>query len=195
MSSLSLAGDTSGNITVSAPAVAGTNTLTLQAATATNSVNTLATAVASTSGTSIDFTSLPSWIKRITVMVNAVSTNSTSILQIQLGVNNSAETTGYSTMSGIVTTTNNTTRSQVSSAGFVFNNGSSAASSYFGSFIFTAMGSNMWSGIGNIYDVAGSCSVIAGGKTLAGTLNMIRLTTVNGTDTFDAGTINILYEG
>jgi len=153
------------------------------------------TAVASTSGTSIDFTNIPSWVKRITVMINAVSTNGSSVLQIQLGVSNSAETTGYSTMAGIVTTTNNTTRSQTSTSGFVFDNGGSASSSYFGSFVFTAMGSNMWSGIGNIYAVSSSCSAIAGGKTLAGTLNMIRLTTVNGTDVFDAGTVNILYEG
>jgi hypothetical protein len=68
MSSLVIAGDTSGQVTIAAPAVAGTNTLTLQAATATNAVNTLATAVASTSGTAIDFTALPSWVKRITVM-------------------------------------------------------------------------------------------------------------------------------
>jgi hypothetical protein len=36
--------------------------------------------------------------------------------------------------------------------------------------------------------------VFAGSKTLSGALDRIRITTVNGTDTFDAGTINILYE-
>ena len=43
------------------------------------------TAVASTSGTSNDFTSIPSWVKRITVMFNGVSTNGTSPVQLQIG--------------------------------------------------------------------------------------------------------------
>lgn len=32
-------------------------------------------------------------------------------------------------------------------------------------------------------------------KTLSATLDRVRLTTVNGTDTFDAGLVNIIYEG
>jgi hypothetical protein len=35
----------------------------------------------------------------------------------------------------------------------------------------------------------------AGSVTLSATLDRIRITTVNGTDTFDAGSINIAYEG
>jgi hypothetical protein len=34
----------------------------------------------------------------------------------------------------------------------------------------------------------------SGTKSLSATLDRIRITTVNGTDTFDAGSINILYE-
>ena len=52
------------------------------------------TAVASTSGTSIDFTGIPSWVKRITVMLNGVSTNGTSPKLVQLG-SASISTTGY----------------------------------------------------------------------------------------------------
>ena len=94
MSSVIISGDTSGAVTVAAPAVAGTNTLTLQAATATNAVNTRGTAVASTSGTSIDFTGLPDWVKRITVMFSGVSTNGTSNYIIQIGAG-SITSTGY----------------------------------------------------------------------------------------------------
>jgi hypothetical protein len=36
---------------------------------------------------------------------------------------------------------------------------------------------------------------MAGSITLGGTLDRIRLTTVLGVDFFDAGTVNILYEG
>lgn len=37
-------------------------------------------------------------------------------------------------------------------------------------------------------------STSGGTISLAGALDNVRLTTVNGTDTFDAGSINILYE-
>jgi hypothetical protein len=37
--------------------------------------------------------------------------------------------------------------------------------------------------------------LIAGHVSLSGALDRIRLTTVNGTDTFDAGSVNIIYEG
>ena len=103
MSSVVISGDTSGAVTVAAPAVAGTNTLTLQAATATNAINTLATAVASTSGTSIDFTNLPSWIKRITVMFSGVSLSASANLLIQLGVSGTPETSGYTSVGNVTT--------------------------------------------------------------------------------------------
>jgi hypothetical protein len=95
MSSVIISGDTSGAVTIAAPAVAGTNTLTLQAGTATNSMNTLATAVASTSGTSIDFTGLPAWVKKITVMFQGVSSNSSSLWLLQLGTSGGVTTSGY----------------------------------------------------------------------------------------------------
>jgi hypothetical protein len=56
----------------------------------------LTTSVNTTSGTSIDFTGIPSWVRRITVMLLAVSTNGTSGVQIQLGDSGGVETTGYS---------------------------------------------------------------------------------------------------
>ena len=188
MSSVVISGDTSGAITVSAPAVAGTNTLTLQAGTGTVSMNTLATAVASTSGTSIDFTGLPSWIKRVTVMFNGVSTNGTSNIQIQSG-SGSIETTGYVSQSG------NRGGEVNSTAGFVTTNSIAAASLMGGSVVLTTLGSNVWTGTGIINGGNSIPNFCAGYKTFSGTIDRIRITTVNGTDTFDAGTINILYEG
>lgn len=52
------------------------------------------TSQASTSGTAIDFTGIPSWVKRITVMFSGVSTNGTSVPQIQVGAG-SVTTSGY----------------------------------------------------------------------------------------------------
>ena len=192
MSSVVISGDTSGAITVSAPAVSGTNTLTLQAATATNSVNTLATAVASTSGTSIDFTSLPSWIKKITVMFNSVSTNGSSFIQVQLG-SGSFTTSGYysaaSDISTIVSTSTSTT-------GLLFTKNGAAADIRLGAMTITNISGNIWiSTSTSVLTNAAVSNVSAGNITLSGTIDRLRITTVNGTDTFDAGSVNILYEG
>ena len=194
MSSLVLTGDTSGTVTVAAPAVAGSNTLTLLAATATNSVNTLATAVASTSGTSIDFTGLPSWIKRITVMFNGVSTSGTSQRQVQLGAG-SVTTTGY-TSSGFGWTGG--TNGSSSTTGILFDGQAPvAASNYNAVMTINNFGNNTWVASALISATTGSVSqfMATGAITLSGTLDRVRITTVNGTDTFDAGSVNILYEG
>lgn len=55
---------------------------------------------------------------------------------------------------------------------------------------------NMWVASGNFNDAGGSAVFSCGGKkATSATLDRVRITTVNGTDTFDAGTINIAYEG
>jgi hypothetical protein len=191
MSSVIISGDTSGAVTVSAPAVAGTNTLTLQAATATNSVNTLATAVASTSGTSIDFTSLPSWIKRITVMFQGVSTNGSSNLQCQIGAG-SVTSSGYLSSSAYISGGT----AAAFTAGFGIVNAIGAGTILHGSFTITSLGSNSWAASGTVASSnAANVWSMAGSITLGGTLDRVRITTANGTDTFDAGTVNILYEG
>jgi hypothetical protein len=193
MSSVVISGDTSGAITVSAPAVAGTNTLTLQAGTATNSMNTRGTAVASTSGTSIDFTGLPDWIKRITVMFSGVSGSGTSAQLIQLGTSSGVVSTGY-VSTGNRTNQSSATGGTSSTAGFV--NANDAASNIVsGHWTITNVSSNVWVCSHTLKLATNAAAWGAGDVTLAATLDRIRITTVNGTDTFDAGTINILYEG
>ena len=160
-------------------------------------VLTSGTAVASTSGTSIDFTSIPSWVKRITVMFNGVSTNSTSVRQIQLGYSGGVETTGYT---GSVATTNSSgsgNNAAFSGAGFALQNSGNtlAADSLYGSIVFTNVSGNIWTGTGILVASNQPASFyVAGVKTTSGVLTTVRITTVNGTDTFDAGSINILYE-
>jgi len=163
-----------------------------------SSVITSGTAVASTSGTSIDFTSLPSWVKRITVMLNAVSTNGSSNLRFQVG-SGSMSTSSYSGASVGVTAgqTSSGTNGQNNLNGldvYVYNQ--SASYAFYGNVVWTLVGSNIWNCVGNIAtSQSGSIGLIGGSSpTLAGALDRIRLTTANGTDTFDAGTINILYE-
>ena len=199
MASLVLTGDTSGQVTIASPAVAGTNTLTLQAATATNAVNTLATAVASTSGTSIDFTSLPSWIKKITVMFNGVSTSGTSIVQVQIG-SGSVATSGYLSQ-GASFNTNSVTCGSQSTTGFMLETHNpyfTAAGARSGHMLLTNLSGNLWvssSIISATITGSPSAAIQSGTLTLSGVLDRVRITTVNGTDTFDAGSINILYEG
>ena len=151
------------------------------------------TPVASTSGTSIDFTGIPSWVKRVTVMLNGVSTSGTSPRQIQLGAG-SVTTTGY-TSSGFGWTGG--TNGQASTTGILFDGQSPvAATNYNGVMTINSFGSNIWVASALIAATAGTVQqfMATGAITLSGTLDRVRITTVNGTDTFDAGSINIMYE-
>jgi len=195
MSSVVISGDTSGAITVAAPAVSGTNTLTLQAGTATNSMNTRGTAVASTSGTSIDFTGLPDWIKRITVMFQGISTSGTSVVVVRLGTSGGIVSTSYVGASG--GTINGGSAGVVAySTGFALDNDWAATRLYSGNMIIDNITGNTWVESHSLGESATVRMNTGGGyQALSGTLTQIRITTVGGTDTFDAGSINILYEG
>jgi len=148
------------------------------------------TAVASTSGTSIDFTGLPAWVKRITVIIKGMSTSGTSNPVIQLG-SGSVTTTGYLTSTWQANTTNaNNTN------GFVIRGTTTAALVQSGNLIINLLGSNIYVASGIFSQTGGADSIIVGGDiTLSGALDRVRITTTNGTDTFDAGSINIMYEG
>ena len=145
----------------------------------------------SASGTSIDFTSIPSWVKRITVMFDGVSTNGSSVVQVQIGDSGGIETTGYL---GTIATPGFT--SNLSTSFPTTDNGSgSAAYVRHGVIVLAYMGSNLWAASTNIGISNAAAAWYGGGtKTLSATLDRLRITTANGTDTFDAGTINILYE-
>jgi hypothetical protein len=153
------------------------------------------TVTASTSGTSIDFTSIPSWVKRITVMFSGVSTSGTSNILIQLGDSGGIETTGYLGASTIlrdsltVATSNYTTGFGIGilAAAYVMH----------GSMVLSLIDSatNTWASSSNFANSNTAVMTVgAGSKPLSATLDRVRITMVNGTDTFDAGSINILYE-
>ena len=171
--------------------VGTTDTQTLTNKTIQGGSITSGTAVASTSGTSIDFTSIPSWVKRITVMFNAVSTTGSSDLTVQLGTSGGVTTSGYRGAAqrgtGAISDTNG------------FNVTSTIASSTLmnGSITITSLDSanNIWAQSGVLGHSDGAAVAQSGGSvTLASALTRVRLTTVGGTDTFDAGSVNILYE-
>ena len=150
------------------------------------------TSVASTSGPSIDFFNIPSWVKRVTLMFNGVSTNGSSILLVRIGISSGVETTGYTGGGSFIPSGTGTYIT--STAGFTIPSAASAAANN-GIMQISNFTSNTW-----IYSYAGSntgengAAAAGGTKTLSGTLDRVRITTVNGTDAFDAGSINILYE-
>lgn len=146
-----------------------------------------------TSGLSIDFIDIPSWVKRITVVLNGVSTDGTSFVQIQLGDSGGIETTGYF---GTVTTITgaNTCGIATSTSGFVVV-GSTAGALRAGILSIVNITGNIWIASGTFDEGAAQAGSTQGAKELSATLDRIRLTTVNGTDAFDAGTATIIYEG
>jgi len=197
MASLVLAGDTSGSITVAAPAVAGSTTQTLVNVTGTLApiVSGTAQTAPFTDNTRAEFTGIPSWVRRITVMFSGVGTNGTSNLQIQIGAG-SFTTTGYTSTctynsNGVAPTVLNVT------SGFLLTptNGTSEVMSGIATIVLIS--SNSWVFSGSLSDSALVPNVNTGTGSIAlgGTLDRIRVLTVNGTDTFDTGSIiNILYE-
>lgn len=146
------------------------------------------TAVTTTSGTTIDFTSIPSWVKRITLTFAGVSTSGTSNLLLRLGsASGGFESTGYVSSANYGTGVSNDT------TGVLLSTINAAAYVWWGAVVITNVSGNSWGAICNTAN-ASITNASAGGKTISATLDRIRLTTVNGTDTFDAGSVNILYE-
>jgi hypothetical protein len=190
MASINIAGDTSGTLTLSAPLVAGSNTVTLPAATGTVSLLTRGTAV-SASGTSVDFTGIPSWAKRITVMFSGVSTSGTSISMVQLGSTTFATTGYFSNRSGI----NGSAAFNSSSTTGLLCGNAAAGDTAFGMITIANISGNSWVSTMTFSTTTAISSFGGGGITLGGTLDRVRITTANGTDTFDAGSINVMWEG
>lgn len=174
---------------LNSPTISGTPTVS-------GSLIVQGTAQASTSGTAIDFTSIPSWVKRITVMFTGVSTSGTNYIMVRLGTSGGITTTGY-VSTGMTMTGANTVNT---TSGLLATVGITSGGSYSGSMVITnvSASSNTWvsTAILSGASVAGTSSgAVAGGTiTLSGTLTQLRITTFNVLDTFDAGTVNILYE-
>ena len=156
---------------------------------------TIGTAQNTTSGTAIDFTGIPSWVKKITIMLNGISTNGTSNWIIQIG-STTFKTSGYLSYFGYVVNDTNALCSS-STSGFGIYNGNSANLDY-GQLFMSNITGNTWvynySG-GNIAGASPAIKTGGGSASLTDALDRVRLTTANGTDTFDAGSVNIMYEG
>jgi hypothetical protein len=179
------------NKTLTSPTISGTPVLGA-------TLLTSGTAVASTSGTSIDFTGLPSWVKRIVVMFNAVSLSGNSTFRIQLGTGATPTytTSGYVTFG--VTFSASGLGAATDTGGFPIGQNQTAAgvTTYGGNCMITNVTGNTWSYMAMCGGSSTTNGGLLGGGSvpLGAVLTAVRVTTINGTDTFDAGSINIQYE-
>ncbi len=141
-----------------------------------------------------DFTGIPSWVKRITVMFRQVSTNGTSSIWLQIGDAGGIETTDYD--NGAAAISGTTAVSQAASnAAFLVDGAVATTSSNSGALTLSLIYTNTWVLTGALVNqTTGAIKIAAGSKSLSDTLTQIRITTGGGINTFDAGSINILYE-
>ena len=148
------------------------------------------TAVASTSGTAITFTGIPSWAKRITVILSGVSTSGTNNYIVQLG-------SGSATTSGYLGNVGNRAQETAFNTGFMLSPTNAAAQIANSVITIVNLSGNIWveSSIMGYNASSNSPAFGSGQISLSGTLDRVIITTVGSTDTFDAGSINIMYEG
>ena len=173
--------------------VTGATTFNAGVATSTGQLYPLVSGTAvSASGTSIDFTGIPATAKRITVMLSGVSTNGSSNPIVQLGTSSGIQATSYTGSVWLANTTNT-----LNSTGF-FISPSVAAATILESIVTLCLlnsSTGLWvASVVSSQSNSATGIVGSGSKTLSATLDRVRVTTVNGTDTFDAGTINIMWE-
>jgi hypothetical protein len=160
---------------------------------------TQAISIDTTSGTSIDFTTVPAWVKRITVTLAFVSTTGSSPLLLRIGTSGGVNTSGYVSCAGFING-DGTVASGINTTGYLLT-GASPPSTIEAVFTIVNDKNNEWlfSGTSQRRNITGAFSETVGthsGHVDAGALlTRVRITTVNGTDTFDGGRICILYEG
>lgn len=187
--------DTLTNKTLTSPVITGASMSGMSSSVLTqmSANNGAATIVGSTT---VPFTGIPSWVKRLTVISYGLSTNSTSALILQLGTSGGWQTSGYAGMVQYGSSANYISGTNYTGMYPFF----SSVASNIGYFIMTLYlldaSTNRWVTSGTAGDASvGSLSAqFAWGVALSGTLTQVRWNTVNGTDTFDAGTVNVMYE-
>ena len=153
------------------------------------------TVIPTTSGTAFDITGIPSWVKTVSVLFKGVTVTPSSIL-VQLGTSSAIATTGYSSISNVTDQANGTASTFVVTNGMVIFNNSVAVRTYDGIMTLSCIDSatNSWVNSHALSMTTQVCAYGGGGVSLASALTRIRITTVS-SNTFSAGSLNILYEG
>jgi len=206
---LAVSSDNTGILELKTGSGAGTTALTISTAQAATFASTVTSAqgtlypltsgtAVSASGTSVTFTGIPSWAKRITVLFSGLSMNgaSTNSFVIRLGTSGGVETTSYAS-SMVYAQASGTSAGSSNTTGFlVYAAGSTNLIDGAMTIALLDSANNTWVSYGGVA-LSGQnyAGVSAGKKSLSDVLTRVQIATANGTDTFDAGTINIIYEG
>ena len=146
----------------------------------------------SASGATVSFTGIPSWAKRISIILNGVATVSTGIPAIRAGAG-SYEATGYS---GVTSKIGAIGVDSLGSALTSWDLMHETSSSIFltGKLEITLLSANVYTITGQLQYAAGSTVLVTGVKTFSGPITQLQLRMQTGADTFNAGSINIMYE-
>jgi hypothetical protein len=140
----------------------------------------------------IDFSAgWASWRDRVNIHFSGFSTNGTSPVLIQVGDFGGFETTGYGATGLNISGTSLAHVS--SSAGFLLTP-VSAGEGLTGTVVLSRHGTASWVASGGVRRSATASALVFGDKTLTETLTQVRITTANGTDTFDAGSVSVSWE-
>lgn len=157
----------------------------------------LGTAVTTTSGTTFDFTGIPSWAKKITILFKDVSTNGTAQVGVQLGTSSGIQSTGYAYSATYSNSAGAAGGAGSANAAAFLTTFAGAGQARTGALLLHLASANTWCASGNLGDYSSGAATVsvAGVVQLGATLDRLRIATANGTDTFDAGSVNILVEG
>lgn len=162
---------------------------------ATTAKLTLGTEQATTSGTEIDFTSIPSWVQKITLLWEGVSLSGTATFHLQIGDSGGIETSGYTgggqRLEFVGATVTNVSAGGGAAIAFGEGNASYVYHGAINLYLKDAT-NNTWVVDGRLVN-GNVIWWLDGYKSLSDTLDRVRITTSNGTDTFDAGSMNIQY--
>ena len=149
------------------------------------------TAIAA-SGTEVNITGIPSWAKRITLMVSDLSTNGTAGVHVRVGTSSGIVSTGYTSAHGTITGTN-LTDVNTNTIYFYFIDNNAATDLMYGTITLYNISGNTWVAYSNSTTSSVRARIATGSVTLSGTLDRIQLFN-DGIVAFDAGIVNIFYE-
>lgn len=184
-SSVILASPTISTPTITSPIISSANLTSMN-----SSVTTAGGAVSFNSAAILTtYSGIPSWAKRITLVVYSASLSGSAYIRVQFGTSGGLVTSGYTGYVGLVGTTNVYANF---SNGFIFHQG---AISGMYQWMLVDPSNNTWSGHGNFgYNASTNDSTSAGGVILTNPLTQIQINSSNGTDTFTAGKFNLYYD-
>ena len=169
--------------------ISGTSGMTAPSGAVYNGIQML-TAQSSGSGTTVDFTGIPLWVERITVIFNGVSLSAGDDILVQIG-SGSFTTSGYTSVSQ-QTNSGGATSGASSTSGFAIYVSDSLRTPT-GTMVLTQISANVWVSNHTLFASTSRASFGGGSITLSGSLDRVRVTPT-GASTFDAGTINVMYE-